>query len=478
MTTEPLPDSGAPAPAPWPIPRDQLVSLIRTYDRPGPRYTSYPTAVEFHAGFGDAEYRERLAHAAGDADAPISLYVHLPFCEERCTFCGCMVIITRKREVAGKYLGYVERELEMLAGALGRRRRVAQYHWGGGTPTYLSVAQMERLHEVVSRHFTFDPGAERAIEVDPRVTTTAHVDALARLGFNRLSMGVQDFTPEVQIAVNRVQGEADTRRLYDYARAAGFSSINIDLIYGLPFQTAASFGRAVDAVVAMRPDRLAVYSFALVPWVRAHQKGIDVAALPDAEGKIGLFLEARERLLDAGYVQIGMDHFALPGDEMARAAAAGVLHRNFMGYTVKPASDMLGVGVSSIGDVAGAFAQNAKKLSAYYADLDAGRFPVERGYLLSGDDQIRRYVITQLMCNFHVDWAGVGRRFGIEARTYFAAEIAELEAGPAAHGFVRATADGLDVLPRGQLFVRNVCMVFDRYLKDKRGATPVFSRTV
>ncbi|MDO8837108.1 MAG: oxygen-independent coproporphyrinogen III oxidase [Vicinamibacterales bacterium] len=476
---DPQPVTSAPGiPAPWPIPRDQLVGLIRAYDRPGPRYTSYPTAVEFHAGFGDAQYRERLALAAAEPDAPLSLYLHLPFCEERCTFCGCMVIITRKRDVAARYLDYVERELAMLAEALGPRRRIAQYHWGGGTPTYITPDQMVQLHAAVSRHFTVDDGAEMAIEVDPRVTTTAHIDTLRRLGFNRLSMGVQDFTPEVQIAVNRVQSEPDTRRLYEYARAAGFTSINIDMIYGLPFQTVASFGRAVDAVIAMRPDRLAVYSFALVPWVRAHQKGIDAAALPDAEGKIGLFLEARERLLDAGYVQIGMDHFALPGDEMARAAAAGVLHRNFMGYTVKPASDMVGVGVSSIGDVAGAFAQSAKKLSTYYAEIDAGRFPVERGFVLDDDDRIRRYVITQLMCNFRVHWDEVERRFAIDARAYFAAETAELQAGPAAHGFVRVDADGIDVLPRGRLFVRNVCMVFDRYLQVKRGTPPVFSRTV
>ncbi len=464
--------------ASWPIPRDQLAALIRDYDRPGPRYTSYPTAVEFHDRFGDAEYRQRLALAAAAADQPVSLYVHLPFCRERCTFCGCTVVITRKDEVASRYLAYVERELALLAAALGRRRRVAQYHWGGGTPTYLSPDQMARLHGEVARHFMFDAGAEMAIEVDPRVTTTAHIETLARLGFNRLSMGVQDFTPEVQAAVNRVQGEAGTRRLNDDARSAGFTSINVDLIYGLPFQTAASFGRAVDTVIRMRPDRLAVYSFALVPWIRAHQKGIDRVALPDAGSKIGLFLEARERLLDAGYVQIGMDHFALPGDEMARAAAAGILHRNFMGYTVKPASDMLGVGVSSIGDVAGAFAQNTKKLSAYYADLDAGRFPVERGFVLDADDRLRRHVITQLMCNFRVTWADVDARFGVDARSYFALEIAELNAGPVAHGFVRIDAGGIDVLPRGRLFVRNVCMVFDRYLKQKRDTVPVFSRTV
>jgi oxygen-independent coproporphyrinogen-3 oxidase len=467
-----------PAPPSLPVSRAELVSLIRTYDRPGPRYTSYPTAVEFHDGFGQAAYRERLAAVAAGPDRPFSLYVHLPFCEERCTFCGCSVIITRKREVAARYLEYVERELAMLAGALGARRRLAQYHWGGGTPTYLSPDQMERLHGAVRNLFDFEDGAEVAIEVDPRVTTTAHIDALRKLGFNRLSMGVQDFTPAVQVAINRVQGEAETRRLYDYARAAGFASINIDLIYGLPLQTASSFGRAVDTIVGMRPDRLAVYSFAHVPWVRGNQKRIDPAELPGAEEKIGLFLEARDRLLAGGYVPIGMDHFALPGDELARAAAAGVLHRNFMGYTVKPATDMLGIGVSSIGDVAGAFVQNTKKLSRYYEEIDAGRLPVERGFALSTDDLVRRHVITQLMCNFRVDWRDVGLRFGVEPAEYFADELRVMREGPVQHGFARVHDVGIDVLPPGRLFVRNVCMVFDRYLKEKTGPTPVFSRTV
>ena len=460
------------------VDRETLLALIKTYDRPGPRYTSYPTAVEFHAGFGADEYRARLATAATRDSQPLSLYVHLPFCEERCTFCGCSVIITRKPGVAERYLTYVERELALLAHALGNRRRLAQYHWGGGTPTYLNPAQIETLHGAVRSHFDLDEGAEMAIEVDPRVTTTAHLDVLRRLGFNRLSLGVQDFTPAVQIAVNRVQSEDDTRRMYDYARVAGFASINVDLIYGLPLQSVASFGRSVDAVIAMRPERLAVYSFAHVPWVRGNQKRLDPADLPAPETKIALFLEARDRLLDAGYVQLGMDHFALPDDEIARAAQAGVLHRNFMGYTVKPASDMVGVGVSSIGDVAGAFAQNTKKLSTYYENLDAGRFPVERGYVLDADDRIRRHVITQLMCNFRVAWADVQQRFGIEAQAYFAGERRVLAEGPATHGLVALDDNGIDVLPMGRFFVRNICMIFDRHLREQTGSTPVFSRTV
>jgi oxygen-independent coproporphyrinogen-3 oxidase len=454
------------------------VDLLRRYDRPGPRYTSYPTAVEFHAGFDEAAYREHLARAAADRDAPLSLYLHLPFCEERCTFCGCMVIITKKREVAAHYLDYLHREIALLAGHLQGRRRVVQYHWGGGTPTYLSVEQIEALQKTVSRHFDIQPGAEVAIEVDPRVTSFAQLETLRALGFNRLSMGVQDFTPAVQEAVNRVQAEAETRALFERARELGYASINVDLIYGLPLQTLDSFGRSVDAVVRMHPDRVAVYSFAHVPWIRGNQRRLRPEDLPSPETKLALFLEARRRFLDAGYQAIGMDHFALPEDELARAARARTLHRNFMGYTVKPAPDMLGAGVSAIGDVAGAFAQNVKKLSQYYAALDAGRFPIERGYRLSSDDHVRRHVITQLMCNFHVDGAAVAARFGIDFDSYFARELLELREGPVADGFVEMDGGRLDLTPRGRLFVRNVCMVFDRHLREKTAGTPVFSRTV
>ena len=457
---------------------DELVSLIRRYDRPGPRYTSYPTAVEFNEAFDETAYRAQLAQAAGAA-TPLSLYLHLPFCEERCSFCGCSVIITKKREVAAHYLSYLHRELAMLGDALGRRRQVVQYHWGGGTPTYLSLAEIASLQQVVTKHFDIQPGAEVAIEVDPRVTTVDQLSLLREIGFNRLSMGVQDFTPEVQQAVNRIQSEPLTRELLQAARRLGFQSINIDLIYGLPFQTRASFGRTVDAVVAMRPDRVAVYSYAHVPWIRGHQKALNPEDLPAAERKIELFVEAMERFRAAGYDQIGMDHFALPSDELAIASAAGRLHRNFMGYTTRPAPDMLAAGVSGIGDVCGAFAQNTKKLSAYYAAIDAGRFPIERGYQLDQDDHIRRYVIANLMCNFRIEVREVEARFPVAFATYFADELGELAAGPAADGFVGLEAGTITVTPIGRLFVRNVAMIFDRHLRTRAvAATPVFSRTI
>jgi oxygen-independent coproporphyrinogen III oxidase len=455
-----------------------LVGLIGRYDRPGPRYTSYPTAVEFNDTFDEAAYRAQLA-AMARTSTPISLYLHLPFCEERCSFCGCSVIITRKREVAAVYLTYLHRELAMLAQALGERRQIVQYHWGGGTPTYLSLAQIAALQAVVRNHFDVEEGAEVAIEVDPRVTSVEQLALLRDLGFNRLSLGVQDFTPEVQEAVNRIQSESLTRTLFDAARDLGFESINVDLIYGLPLQTRDSFGKTADAVVAMRPDRVAVYSYAHVPWIRGHQKYLNPDDLPAAERKIELFVEAVDRFRAAGYEQIGMDHFALPTDELAIASAAGRLHRNFMGYTTRPAPDMLAAGVSGIGDVRGAFAQNTKKLSEYYSAIDAGRFPIERGYRLDADDHVRRFVITNLMCNFRVVRSEVESRFSIEFAKYFAPELAELDESAVADGFVTIDDAAIAVSPLGRLFVRNVAMVFDRHLRARAtSAIPIFSRTV
>ena len=457
----------------------RAAALLQQYDRPGPRYTSYPTAVEFTERFDATAYRERLHGAASETGEPLSLYVHLPFCEARCTYCGCMTIITRKREVAARYLEYLKREIAMLAAELNGRRRVVQYHWGGGTPTYLSPGQIEDLHACVAAHFDIDPAGESAIEVDPRVTSAEQLRVLHSLGFNRLSMGVQDFTPEVQEAIGRRQSAALTRDLYDTARAIGFKSINLDLIYGLPRQTTERFERTLSAVIAMRPDRIAVYSYAHVPWLRPHQKGIDTADLPDRTTKFELIGAAIDAFGDAGYDAIGMDHFALPDDDLAVAARERRLHRNFMGYTTRRAGDMLGAGVSAIGDLHGAFAQNVKKLSTYYDALDAGRFPIERGYALSADDLLRRHVITELMCNFYVDRAATSRRFGIAFDAYFDRELAALAAagGPVEHGFLLLDGKRLEVTAQGRLFVRNICMQFDKYLPAHDGR-PVFSRTI
>jgi oxygen-independent coproporphyrinogen-3 oxidase len=455
--------------------------LLRRYDRPGPRYTSYPTAVEFHEGVGPEDHAARLVAASRAGDAPLSMYVHLPFCEQRCLYCGCNVVITRHRHVARKYLDAVRREVDLVAGYLGGRRTLSQLHLGGGTPTYYSPAELEQLTGAILERFQVRPGAELAVEIDPRVTTVEHLEALARLGFNRLSLGVQDFDPVVQRAVHREQSVESTREMVDVARARGYASVNIDLIYGLPYQSLEGFTRTLDHVVAMRPDRLAVYSFAFVPWMRAHMKHLPPASLPGPALKLDLLAAAIDAFGGAGYRQIGMDHFALPGDELGRALEDGTLHRNFMGYTVQAASDVVALGVSGISDVAGAFAQNARKLSDYHARLAEGRLPVERGFALDDDDEVRRDVIGRLMCRLRVDVPAVEARFGIDFDRYFAGELAVLagDQSPSTDGLVHVRTDAVEVTPRGRWFVRNVCMVFDKYLKARMAsATPVFSRTV
>jgi oxygen-independent coproporphyrinogen-3 oxidase len=460
---------------------EHRVSLetLQRFDRPGPRYTSYPTAVEFHEGVDQEAYRTRLG-LAGERGAtdPISLYVHLPFCRHRCQFCACHVVVTPRPEVAATYLAYVKREIDMVAELLGPRRDVIQMHWGGGTPTYFSPAQLAELHGHVRGRFRLDPGAEIAIEVDPRVTTFEHLDACAGLGFNRLSLGVQDFTDEVQAAIGRDQTFEETRALAERARAVGFDEgLNVDLIYGLPRQTVPGFEAGLERVLDLRPDRLAVYSFAYVPWAKAHQRRLEPADLPAPEVKLELYLTALNRLADGGYEPIGMDHFALPDDELAVAAREGRLARNFMGYTVKPASAMVACGVSGIGDLEAGYFQNEKKLSRYYEALDAGRLPVERGYLLDDDDLVRRYVITQLMCNFRVSKPAVAERFGIDFDSYFAQPLQRLDELVRA-GFVRLEDDAVTITGAGRLFVRNAAMAFDRYLETKAKTRPTFSRTI
>ena len=455
------------------------MDTVRRFDRPGPRYTSYPTAVEFHEGVGEAVYREKLAEAnARGPGAPLSLYAHLPFCEHRCLFCGCHVVITPHMPVAEKYLEYVKAEVDRVAGYLPDRREVVQMHWGGGTPTYFSPDQLQGLMERYRRHFRFVDGAEVAMEVDPRVTSREHLDAMVELGFNRLSMGVQDLTPEVQEAITRGQTYEQTAELMEYARKVGFDEgINLDLVYGLPKQELESFDENLDQILGLRPDRVAVYSFAYVPWIKGHQKKLDKDTLPSAEEKLRLYLRAMERFLDAGYEPIGMDHFALPDDELAEAAREKRLHRNFMGYTVMPASDMIAFGISGIGEVQGAFFQNEKKLSRYYQALDDGRLPVSRGYVLDEDDRIRQYVIHEIMCNFQVSKAEVEERFGIDFDAYFSTALESLQE-VRAEGFLEMDEGSLRVTDRGRLFVRNVCMAFDKHLEAKSAEKPVFSRTV
>lgn len=458
-------------------PGDITPELIARLERAGPRYTSYPTAPEWSDAFGPAEHAAALERADA-VDAPLALYVHVPFCRELCFFCGCTVVIDKKASSGERYLGTLRAEKALVDPHLRRRRRLGQLHLGGGTPTQLSPDALRRLHAIVTEGFALEPDAEQSIEVDPRVTTLEHVAALRELGFNRISLGVQDFDPVVQKAVHREQSREGTEALFAACRAAGFRSINVDLIYGLPHQTPESFGRTLEAVTAMRPDRVAVFGYAHVPWMKPAQKALEKeAALPDAGARCAIYASAIEAFTGAGYRHIGMDHFALPKDDLAKALDAGTMTRSFMGYTTRPAEDLVGLGQSAISDLAGAYAQNERTLPEYEKAVAEGRLPTVRGYVLSEDDRLRRWTIMRVMSATDLKYGEVERRFGVEFREVFAKELEELKALEKA-GLVRLNAEQLTVTPLGRVFVRNAAMAFDRFLRERAGSTRRFSRTV
>lgn len=449
--------------------------LLRRYDRPGPRYTSYPTAVQFHPGFGEAQYRAATTRETA-AGRPLSLYFHLPFCATVCFYCACNKIVTRNRARAAPYLARVQREIELHAALFGRERIVNQLHWGGGTPTFLSHSEMRALMEHTRRHFRLrdDDRGDYGIEVDPRALRSGTLALLRDLGFNRLSLGVQDFEPRVQRAVNRVQGEAQTFAVLEEARALGFRSINMDLIYGLPLQTITSFGRTLARIVAAAPDRLSVFNYAHLPALFKTQRQINVADLPPPATKLGILEHTIERLTQAGYTFIGMDHFAKPDDELAVAQRRGTLTRNFQGYSTHADCDLVGLGITAIGSVADSYAQNAKTLEDYYARLDAGRLPIARGIMLDADDRLRRAVIMQLICRCTLDIPAFEASHGIDFRCYFAPEVTALT--PLQDdGLVEMNDRAIRVTPAGRLLIRNVCMVFDRYLSR---APATYSRAI
>jgi len=452
-------------------------ALLAKYDRPGPRYTSYPTAPHFHDGYDEHVYRERLADAATRSDDPLSMYVHIPFCEARCTYCGCNVVISPHRGPEEAYLDALERELDLLAEALASRRGLNQLHWGGGTPTYLTPAQCERLLRSITDRFPLVDGAEVALEIDPCVTTREHLETLRAAGFNRLSMGVQDTNPEVQDAVCRDQPLELTRSHVEHARELGFRSVNIDLIYGLPAQTEVSFRDTVRTVVGeLAPDRVACFSYAHVPWIKPHQKQLDQARMATGWDKFRLFAAAVEEFCGSGYRFIGFDHFARPDDELARALDEGRLHRNFMGYTVMPATDQVGVGTTAIGDLGGSYAANEKNLARYQRAVADGRLPVERGLVRTSEDEQRGEVIRQIICTLKLEFDEVERTLGVDPRTEYADALRELEP-MVADGLVELDDAGLRVTPRGRFFLRNICMPFDAYLKQPSEG-PLYSRTV
>jgi len=462
-----------------PTDRQVTAELLARHDQPGPRYTSYPTAVEFDDNVGRAEYEGCLAAADELGDEPLSVYVHLPFCEERCLFCGCHVIISPDKAKARPYMALLEREVELVAERLPHRRRVSQLHLGGGTPTYQSAAELDALLGKFFEHFEATPDAELAVECDPRVTSEEQIDVLATHGFNRISFGVQDFTPAVQEAIDRVQSEEQTLRLIERARQHGFRGINVDLIYGLPRQTLETFEETVTKVIDFGADRAAVYSFAFVPWIRGHMKHLEESEFPDRDLKFALFAMARERFLRAGYHAIGMDHFAKPDDELSKALGERRLRRNFQGYAVIPAEDVIGLGISAIGDLRGAYVQNAKKLSDYRTAIEAGQLPVERGVALQGEDALRRVLIHELMCNFRVEKRPLEERFGIDFDTTFAEDLRRL-APLVEQGLAEVDDAEVRATPVGELFVRNLARCFDTYWREKHEGNdrPTFSRTV
>ncbi|HHM06532.1 MAG TPA: oxygen-independent coproporphyrinogen III oxidase [Gammaproteobacteria bacterium] len=440
--------------------------LIRRYDKSGPRYTSYPTAVQFHEGFGEADYRA-AALASNGAGGPLSLYFHIPFCDTLCFYCGCNKVVTKNRDRAAPYLERLHREIALQGGLFDRSRPVDQLHWGGGTPTFISHEQMRELMRVTGEHFALkdDDSGEYSIEVDPREVDGDTLALLRELGFNRLSLGVQDFDPKVQQAVNRIQPEAVTLSTLAEARRLQYKSVSIDLIYGLPFQSVDSFGATVDKIIAAAPDRLSVFNYAHLPELFMPQKRIKEEDLPSPAEKLAILQMTIERLQQAGYVYIGMDHFAKPDDELAVAQRSGTLYRNFQGYSTHADCDLVALGITSIGMVGPTYSQNVKTLDEYYAHVDAGRLPVYRGIALSDDDVLRREVITRLICHFELHTGDIEQRFGIDFGRYFASEWAALEE-MAADGLVNLSSGRIAVAPAGRMLIRNVCMVFDHYLRQ------------
>ena len=450
--------------------------FLARYNRPGPRYTSYPTAPVWNDAFGPDDL-EKVHAAAEAARTPLSLYMHLPFCESLCLFCACNVIIQKDKSVSLPYFDVLKEEITHVAQAVSRHRKVVQFHWGGGTPTYSSPAQLEDLFSYTKERFTFSPDAEIGIEVDPRVTSLEHLEVLRRLGFNRLSMGIQDFHEPVQKAIHRIQPYEITRDLIQSARALGFDSINVDLIYGLPHQTADTFAHTVDQIIALAPDRIALFSYAHVPWLKK-QQGAFATFLPEGMQKFEIFRAGLLKFLEAGYLYIGMDHFAKPNDELATAQANRTLHRNFQGYTTKAGADLYGMGVTAISGFSGAYAQNFRELPAWEKAVHTRGIATMRGYLLSDEDRLRREVIGRLLCHTMIPKADINEAFGIDFDEHFADELLRLQL-PREDGLLIVDKNEIRTTWLGRIFIRNLAMLFDPYLeKQTLDGKPLFSKTL
>lgn len=447
------------------------LQLIKKYNRPGPRYTSYPPANHF------SEYSEPspLLQTVEKGDAPLSLYFHLPFCETLCWFCGCNMITTLDHGRADSYLDLLEKELALYSPLLSPNRKAVQLHFGGGTPNFFEGEQIDRLAALIDQHFEFEVGAEKSVELDPRRLKASQVEAFARMGITRASFGVQDCDPEVQKAIHRIQPQSVNIEAMELLRNNGFESINLDLIYGLPKQNLESFNRTLDDVLSLKPERFAVFNYAHVPWMAPAQKILERMGLPDAEAKLQLLKLCIERLTEAGYVYIGMDHFALPSDELVQAQLEGTLQRNFQGYSTRAGVEICGFGISSISQGASGFRQNVKDLVSYQARIESGTFPIAKGYEFKGEDQLRADVIMRLMCDLALDFDAMGTKWKIDFKVHFADALAQLNE-PVADGLLEWTTTGCRVTDKGRLFIRNLAMCFDAYLEPAE--TSRYSRTV
>jgi oxygen-independent coproporphyrinogen III oxidase len=450
--------------------------FLAKYNRPGPRYTSYPTAPVWNDSFGPSDL-EKTFEEAEQAKTPVSLYMHIPFCESLCLFCACNVVIQKNKEVAPPYLDVLKREMERISGSISRERPVVQFHWGGGTPTYLTPEQIEDLFGFTREHFQLAADSEIGIEVDPRVTSRAHLETIRKMGFNRLSMGIQDFHDDVQKAVHRIQPFEMTRDLLFAARELGFDSINVDLIYGLPYQTPETFAHTVDQIISLSPDRIALFSYAHVPWLKK-QQGSFVAHLPEGMVKFEIFRTGLLKFVEAGYLYIGMDHFAKPGDELAVSQQNRTLHRNFQGYTTKAGADLYGMGITAISGIQAAYAQNHRDIPSWQRAVAERGLATMRGYHLSEEDRLRRAVISRLLCHTVVLKDEISREFGVDFDEYFAEELRRLEPFRE-DGLVHLERGEIRATWLGRIFIRNLAMVFDPYLeKQQLAAKPLFSKTL
>jgi oxygen-independent coproporphyrinogen-3 oxidase len=450
--------------------------LLERHDVAGPRYTSYPTVPVWSRDFGEADYRDALRELAGRPGDELSLYLHLPFCAKHCHYCGCNAVTTREKGAVDAYLDRVETEMDRVVEVVGRGRRAVQIHWGGGSPNYLKPPQVERALGLLRDRFDVAPDAEISLEIDPRIGSAGQARHLRAVGFNRVSLGIQDFDPGVQKAIGRRQSRDRTLEVYAGCRDAGFPGVNVDLVYGLPGQSRESFADTLHDIISLAPDRVACFSYAHVPWVRPEQEKVDTTHLPTGFEKFALFRLAIEKFDAAGYDWIGIDHFARRDDELAVARRERRLHRNFMGYTTRPAPHMLAFGMSGIGEVCDRFVQNDADLDGWGAALDTGRLPVVRGHVLSDDDRLRRLAILNLMCNDELPWDLTVPDFGAPANELLADSLAAMHPY-VDEGFVVLADDRLSLTDLGRHFARNVCMTLDAYL-DRDGARPLFSRTV